>query len=80
MVGVPHEAVRNVVLGGMKFTKVVGAVAGEIAVAGLATAVPPDMLAVVPGVAVPSSDQVVTNVSTVLVPLRATVVRMNSGV
>ena len=46
-------------------TRVVGAVAAPIAVAGLATPVPPVMLAVVPAPDVPSSDHTVTKVSTV---------------
>jgi hypothetical protein len=59
---------------------VVGAVAAPIDVAGLVTAVPPLMLAVVPAPTVPSSTQVVTNVNTVDPALRATVVLINSGV
>ena len=46
-------------------TKVVGAVAAPIDVAGLDTAVPPVMLAVVPAPDDPSLTQVVTKVSTV---------------
>ena len=61
----PHELVKYVVLGGIYVTKVVGAVAAPIAVAGLATPVPPEMLAVDPAVPVPSSDHTVTKVSTV---------------
>jgi hypothetical protein len=80
MVGVPQLADRYVVLGGIKFTKVVGAVAAPMDVAGLDTAVPPVMLAVVPAPDVPSSTQVVTKVSTVAPALTAAVVRMNSGV
>ena len=49
----------------MYVTRVVGAVAAPMAVAGLVTPVPPEMLAVVPGPDVPSSLQVVTKVSTV---------------
>ena len=78
MVGVPQLADRYVVLGGIKFTKVVGAVAAPIEVAGLVTAVPPEMLAVAPATAGPSSTQVVTKVNTVLPALSAAVVRMNS--
>ena len=59
-------------------TKVVGAVAAPIEVAGLVTAVPPEILDVAPTTPVPSSDQVVTKVNTVLVA--EAVVRMNSGV
>jgi hypothetical protein len=59
---------------------VVGAVAAPIDVAGLVTAVPPEMLAVAPATADPSSTQVVTNVNTVDPALRATVVLINSGV
>ena len=58
-------------------TRVVGAVAAPIVVAGLVTAVPPEMLDVVPAVLVPSSTQVVTKVNTVLVA--EAVVRMYSG-
>ena len=50
-----------------------------IVVEGLAVAVPPEMLAVVPGSDVPSSTQVVTKVNTVL-DVAVAVVRMNSGV
>jgi hypothetical protein len=57
--------VRYVVLGGTKLTKVVGAVAPPIAVAGLDTAVPPVILVVDPGVTVPGSFQRVLKVSTV---------------
>ena len=78
--GVPQLAVRYVVLGGITFTSVVGAVAAPMAVAGLDTAVPPVMFAVVPAAEVPSSTQVVTKVNTVLPALSATVVRINSGV
>ena len=60
-------------------TNVVGAVAAPIEVAGLATAVPPEMLAVVPAPELPSLTQVVTNVSTVL-EVAVAVVRMNSPV
>jgi hypothetical protein len=45
--------------------RVVGAVAAPIDVAGLDTAVPPDMSAVVPAPDDPSLTQVVVNVSTV---------------
>ena len=78
--GVPQEADRYVVLGGRKVTRVVGAVAGAMAVAGLETAVPPEMLADVPAPDDPLSDQVVTKVNTVLPAFSATVVRMKSGV
>ena len=63
--GVPHEAVRKVVLGGRYVTKVVGAVP-VIVVDGLAVAVPPEMLAVVPAPELPSLTQVVTRVNTVV--------------
>ena len=78
--GVPQLAERYVVLGGITLTKVVGAVAAPMDVAGLDTAVPPVMCAVVPAADVPSSTQVVTKVSTVAPALTAAVVRMNSGV
>ena len=78
--GVPQLADRYVVLGGITLTKVVGAVAAPIDVAGLDTAVPPEMLDVAPATPVPSSTQVVTKVSTVAPALTAAVVRMNSGV
>jgi len=57
-------------------TNVVGAVP-EIVVLGLAVAVPPVILAVVPAPELPSLTQVVTNVSTVL-DVAVAVVRMNS--
>ena len=57
-------------------TNVVGAVP-EIVVLGLAVAVPPEILAVVPAPELPSLTQVVTNVSTVL-DVAVAVVRMNS--
>jgi hypothetical protein len=57
---------------------VVGAVP-EIVVLGLAVAVPPEILAVVPAPELPSLTQVVTNVSTVL-DVAVAVVRMNSPV
>jgi hypothetical protein len=57
---------------------VVGAVP-EIVVLGLAVAVPPVILAVVPAPELPSLTQVVTNVSTVL-DVAVAVVRMNSPV
>jgi len=60
---VPQELV-NVELGGRYVTKVVGAVP-EIVVDGLAVAVPPSMLAVVPAPDDPSLTQVVTKVNTV---------------
>ena len=78
IVGVPQLADRYVVLGGIKFTKVVGAVAAPIDVAGLDTPVPPEMLAVAPVTPVPSSTQVVVKVNTVPPALSAAVVRMNS--
>jgi hypothetical protein len=59
-------------------TKVVGAVAAPIVVAGLDTPVPPDISAVVPAPDVPSSLQTVTKVNTVL-DVAVAVVRMNSG-
>jgi hypothetical protein len=61
----------------MYVTKVVGAVAAPIDVAGLATAVPPEILAVVPAPDDPSLTQVVTKVNTV-VDVAVAVVRMNS--
>ena len=60
-------------------TKVVGAVAAPIDVAGLDTPVPPEMLEVAPGTPVPSSTQVVTKVNTVVL-VAVAVVLMNSGV
>ena len=80
MVGVPQLADRYVVLGGIKFTKVVGAVAAPMDVAGLDTAIPPVILAVAPTTALPSSTQVVTKVSTVAPASTAAVVRINYGV
>ena len=80
MVGVPHAAERYVVLGGIKLTKVVGAVAAPIDVAGLDTAVPPVMLAEVPAPDDPSLTQVVTKVNTVDPALTAAVVWMYSPV
>jgi hypothetical protein len=77
IVGVPQLAVRKLVLGGIKVHKVVGAVP-VIVVLGLAVAVPPEMSDVAPGTALPSSDQVVTKVNTV-VDVAVAVVRMNSG-
>ena len=76
--GVPQLAVKKVVLGGMYVTRVVGAVPVMV-VLGLAVAVPPVMLEVAPETPVPSSDQVVTKVNTV-VEVAVAVVRMNSGV
>jgi len=78
IVGVPQLAVRKLVLGGIKVHKVVGAVP-VIVVDGLAVAVPPEMLAVVPAPTVPSSDQVVTKVNTVP-EVAVAVTRINSGV
>ena len=76
--GVPQAAlVRYVVLGGTYVTKVVGAVAAPILVAGLATALPPEMLALVPAPELPSLTQVVTKVNTVL-DVAVAVVRMYS--
>ena len=62
-------------------TKVVGAVAAPMAVAGLLTAVPPVMSAVVPSADVPSSFQTVVRVITVGVVLLLTLActRINSG-
>jgi ethanolamine utilization microcompartment shell protein EutL len=77
-VGVPHVLLRCVVDGGRYVTKVVGAVP-VIVVLGLLVAVPPEMLAVVPGALVPSSVQVVTKVNTVL-EVAVAVVLINSGV
>ena len=79
--GVPQLLVRYVVLGGIRLTKVVGAVAPPIAVAGLLTAVPPEISAVVPAPLVPSSLQTVVRVSTVGVVLLFTLActRINSG-
>jgi hypothetical protein len=65
-VGVPHELLKVAELGGIYVTKVVGAVAAPITVAGLATPVPPEMLAVEPTTAVPSSLHTVVKVNTVL--------------
>jgi hypothetical protein len=80
-VGVPQLLVRYVVLGGIRLTKVVGAVATPIAVAGLETAVPPEMSLVAPTTPVPSSLQTVVRVSTVGVVLLFTLActRINSG-
>ena len=64
--GVPHELLRVAELGGIYVTKVVGAVAAPIAVAGLETPVPPEMLEVAPTTAVPSSLHTVVKVNTVL--------------
>ena len=75
--GVPQVLVRYVVAGGIYVTKVVGAVAAPIDVAGLATAVPPEMLAVVPAPDEPSLTQVVTKVNTVEL-VAVAVVRMYS--
>lgn len=78
MVGVPQLADRYVVLGGRYVTKVVGAVP-VIVVEGLVVAVPPEMFAVAPITADPSSTHVVTRVKTVD-DVAVAVVRMNSGV
>ena len=59
-------------------TRVVGAVPVMV-VLGLAVAVPPVMLAVVPAPLLPLSTQVVTKVSTVL-EVAVAVVRIKSGV
>ena len=80
MVGVPQVAVRYDVEGGMYVTKVVGAVAAPIDVAGLDTAVPPDIFAVVPAPDDPSLTQVVTKVNTVDPALTAAVVCIYSPV
>ena len=77
IVGVPQLAVRKFVLGGIKVTKVVGAVP-VIVVLGLVVAVPPEILEVAPTTPVPSSTQVVTRVKTVL-DVAVAVVRINSG-
>jgi hypothetical protein len=77
MVGVPQLAVRKLVLGGIKVTKVVGAVPVMV-VLGLVVAVPPVMLELTPGPDDPSSTQVVTKVNTVVL-VAVAVVRMNSG-
>jgi hypothetical protein len=77
-VGVPHDAERYVVLGGIYVTRVVGAVP-VIVVLGLAVAVPPDISAVVPGPVLPSLTQVVTKVNTVEL-VAVAVVRINSPV
>ena len=58
---------------------VVGAVAAPILVAGLVTAVPPEISDVAPPTLVPSSTQVVTKVRTVL-EVAVAVTRMYSGV
>jgi hypothetical protein len=78
IVGVPQLAVRNVVLGGRYVTRVVGAVP-VIVVDGLAVAVPPEMLALVPAPLEPLSTQVVTKVSTVAL-VAVAVTRIKSGV
>jgi hypothetical protein len=78
MVGVPQAADKKVELGGRNVTKVVGAVPVMV-VDGLAVAVPPVMLAVVPAPELPLSTQVVTRVSTVAL-VAVAVVRMKSGV
>jgi hypothetical protein len=78
-VGVPQLAVKLVVLGGIYVTNVVGAVAAPIVVAGLDTAVPPEMFELTPAPELPSSTQVVVKVNTVAPALSATVVRMYSG-
>ena len=64
MVGVPQAADKKVELGGRNVTRVVGAVPVMV-VDGLAVAVPPVMLAVVPAPDVPSSLHTVTKVNTV---------------
>lgn len=64
--GVPQLALRYVVDGGRYVTKVVGAVAAPIVVAGLDTAVPPVMLVLCPAAALAVLTQVVTKVNTVL--------------
>ena len=65
-------------LGGMYVHKVVGA-SPVIVVLGLLGAVPPEMLELTPAPELPSSTQVVTKVSTVVL-VAVAVVRMNSGV
>jgi hypothetical protein len=77
IVGVPQLAVRKLVLGGIKVTKVVGAVP-VIVVLGLVVAVPPEMFELGPAPEVPSSTQVVTKVNTVP-DVAVAVVRINSG-
>ena len=77
--GVPHDADKYVVDGGMYVTNVVGAVAAPIDVAGLVTPVPPEMLAVLPAPELPSLTQVVTKVNTLPV-VAVAVVRINSPV
>ena len=79
MVGVPQLLVMFVVLGGIKFNNVVGAVP-VIEVAGLAVSVPPEMLAVDPATEVPLSLQTVVKVNTVPPAFSATSVRIKSGV
>ena len=76
--GVPHVLLRCVADGGRYVTNVVGAVP-VIVVLGLLVAVPPVMLAVVPGADEPSSTQVVTKVNTVAL-VAVAVTRMKSGV
>jgi hypothetical protein len=65
IVGVPQELIKLVVSGGKYVTKVVGAVAAPILVAGLVTPVPPEMLSLEPAPDPPGSTQVVLKVSTV---------------
>jgi hypothetical protein len=78
-VGVPQLAVKFTVLGGIRFSNVVGAVP-VIDVAGLAVAVRPEILAVDPATTVPSSLHTVVNVNTVPPALRVTCVLIKSGV
>ena len=68
MVGVPQLADRYVVDGGRNVTNVVGAVAAPIEVAGLVTAVPPEMLSEDPTPDPPGSVQVVVRISWVPEP------------
>lgn len=79
IVGIPQVLVRKLVLGGRYVNKVVGAVP-VIVVLGLLVAVPPEIFAVAPATADPSSCQTVVKVNAVAPALSATVVRINSGV
>jgi hypothetical protein len=76
---VPQLAERYVVAGGIYVTRVVGAVAAPISVAGLVTPVPPEILELVPAPELPSLTQVVTKVNTVEL-VAVAVVRINSVV
>ena len=75
----PQLAERYVVAGGIYVTRVVGAVAAPISVAGLVTPVPPEILELVPAPELPSLTQVVTKVNTVEL-VAVAVVRINSVV